>query len=167
MLTRRQLLIAGRAAGTAAQLPRTARAAPLQLRAMPLNHTVLPGKLTHGPMGYGEGPPPILRLAPGQRGDLALVMPPTGEVTLHMTLDGKTHPLQHSLADLAPLPPNPAAEPDLTTAKIIDFTLGWPPEGKPGVDDPCGDSPDPGDWVLHCHVIEHQKTGLAAYVRVA
>lgn len=23
-----------------------------------------------------------------------------------------------------------------------------------------------GDWVFHCHVIEHQKTGLAAYVRV-
>lgn len=25
---------------------------------------------------------------------------------------------------------------------------------------------NPGDWVFHCHVIEHQKTGLAAYVRV-
>lgn len=23
-----------------------------------------------------------------------------------------------------------------------------------------------GDWVLHCHVIEHQKTGMTAYVRV-
>ena len=23
-----------------------------------------------------------------------------------------------------------------------------------------------GDWVFHCHVIEHQKTGLTAYVRV-
>ena len=25
---------------------------------------------------------------------------------------------------------------------------------------------NPGDWVFHCHVIEHQKTGLTAYVRV-
>ncbi|MFS4583602.1 multicopper oxidase family protein [Phaeobacter sp. C3_T13_0] len=24
----------------------------------------------------------------------------------------------------------------------------------------------PGDWAFHCHVIEHQKTGLAGYVRV-
>ena len=26
---------------------------------------------------------------------------------------------------------------------------------------------NPGDWALHCHVIEHQKTGLAGYLRVA
>lgn len=26
---------------------------------------------------------------------------------------------------------------------------------------------NPGDWALHCHVIEHQKTGLAGYIRVA
>lgn len=26
---------------------------------------------------------------------------------------------------------------------------------------------NPGDWVFHCHVIEHQKTGLAGFVRVA
>lgn len=26
---------------------------------------------------------------------------------------------------------------------------------------------NPGKWVLHCHVIEHQKTGLSAYLRVA
>ena len=25
---------------------------------------------------------------------------------------------------------------------------------------------NPGNWVFHCHVIEHQKTGLAGYVRV-
>ncbi|HEX9857290.1 MAG TPA: multicopper oxidase family protein, partial [Paracoccaceae bacterium] len=25
---------------------------------------------------------------------------------------------------------------------------------------------NPGDWVFHCHVIEHQKTGLAGFVRV-
>ncbi|MDX1738836.1 MAG: multicopper oxidase family protein [Alphaproteobacteria bacterium] len=26
---------------------------------------------------------------------------------------------------------------------------------------------NPGDWAFHCHVIEHQKTGLAGYVRIS
>ena len=26
---------------------------------------------------------------------------------------------------------------------------------------------NPGDWVFHCHVLEHQKTGLAGIIRVA
>ena len=26
---------------------------------------------------------------------------------------------------------------------------------------------NPGDWMLHCHVLEHQATGIAAFVRVA
>ncbi|MGZ9720124.1 multicopper oxidase family protein [Rhizobium miluonense] len=26
---------------------------------------------------------------------------------------------------------------------------------------------NPGDWLLHCHIIEHQKTGMTSYVRVA
>jgi FtsP/CotA-like multicopper oxidase with cupredoxin domain len=25
---------------------------------------------------------------------------------------------------------------------------------------------NPGDWAFHCHVIEHQKTGLAGFIRV-
>ncbi len=25
---------------------------------------------------------------------------------------------------------------------------------------------NPGDWVLHCHIIEHQKTGMTSYIRV-
>ena len=25
---------------------------------------------------------------------------------------------------------------------------------------------NPGDWAFHCHVIEHQKTGLAGFVRI-
>jgi FtsP/CotA-like multicopper oxidase with cupredoxin domain len=25
---------------------------------------------------------------------------------------------------------------------------------------------NPGDWVFHCHVIEHQKTGLTGYIKV-
>jgi FtsP/CotA-like multicopper oxidase with cupredoxin domain len=26
---------------------------------------------------------------------------------------------------------------------------------------------NPGDWMLHCHVLEHQVTGMMAVVRVA
>jgi FtsP/CotA-like multicopper oxidase with cupredoxin domain len=26
---------------------------------------------------------------------------------------------------------------------------------------------NPGDWMLHCHVLEHQATGMMATVRVA
>lgn len=25
---------------------------------------------------------------------------------------------------------------------------------------------NPGDWLLHCHIIEHQKTGMTSYFRV-
>lgn len=25
---------------------------------------------------------------------------------------------------------------------------------------------NPGDWVIHCHIIEHQKTGMTAYFRI-
>ncbi|MNL50781.1 Multicopper oxidase mco [compost metagenome] len=26
---------------------------------------------------------------------------------------------------------------------------------------------NPGDWVFHCHIIEHQKTGMTGYFKVA
>ena len=25
---------------------------------------------------------------------------------------------------------------------------------------------NPGDWMLHCHVLEHQKSGMMGYFRV-
>jgi FtsP/CotA-like multicopper oxidase with cupredoxin domain len=25
---------------------------------------------------------------------------------------------------------------------------------------------NPGDWLLHCHVIEHQETGMTGFIRV-
>jgi len=25
---------------------------------------------------------------------------------------------------------------------------------------------NPGDWLLHCHIIEHQKSGMTSYLRV-
>lgn len=202
-------------------------------------------------------------LAPGQRADIALRMPDAeGEtVTLNLRLPQGPKPLAHlratgasarrALAELAPLTPNPIAEPDLANARILDFVFGWSPGGKPPVAGICGtlgytfwsinriawdgDSPDPvaplavlkpgrsyvlrlrnetpndhpihlhgltfrllrsnkrpipplltdtallqsgetmevalvadnpGDWAFHCHVIEHQKTGLTGYIRV-
>lgn len=32
--------------------------------------------------------------------------------------------------------------------------------------DVCLVADNPGDWAFHCHVIEHQKTGLAGFIRV-
>ena len=26
---------------------------------------------------------------------------------------------------------------------------------------------NPGDWMMHCHIIEHQETGMMGYVTVA
>ena len=26
---------------------------------------------------------------------------------------------------------------------------------------------NPGDWMLHCHIIEHQESGMMGYIRVA
>ncbi len=95
-------------------------------------------------------------------------MPATGGVLVLMTLGGgkirplaklraKGTPLARTLADARPLPPNPVPEPDLATAEVIDFPLGWAREGAPGVggDVPFafwsitrqvrpGDGPDPG-----------------------
>jgi len=25
---------------------------------------------------------------------------------------------------------------------------------------------NPGDWMFHCHIIEHQETGMMGYLRV-
>lgn len=203
-------------------------------------------------------------LAPGQRADLAVLMPAQGgmvQVTLQQK-GGKTKPLARlravgaglgrSLAEVKPLPANPVAKPDLATAEVIDFVIGWTPEGGQGGSSICGDMPfafwsinrkvwpgdvpdrfapladltlgksyifrlanetenahpihlhgmafqvlrsnkrtirqqitdtvllqshetveiafvadNPGDWVFHCHVIEHQKTGLAGFLRVS
>ncbi len=159
--------------------------------------------------------------------------------------------LKRELGDIAPLPPNPVAEADISTAKRIPIDLTATAEHEPAASI-CGslgytfwainkvpwpgDTPDPvapieelkfgksyvleianrtphahpihlhglsfrilasnrrsllppptdtilllpdeqaqlalvadnpGDWVFHCHIIEHQKTGMSAYFRVA
>ncbi|NBN62971.1 multicopper oxidase family protein [Pannonibacter tanglangensis] len=205
-----------------------------------------------------------LMLAPGQRADVALRMPDTEgqEVTLTLRTDrgprlmarfrATGRSLGRALAELAPLPANPVAGPDLSRAETLDFVFGWSPEGDGAASGICGslgksfwsinrvawdgDTPgpmdplatlrlgrsyilrlrnetpnahpihlhglsfrllrsnrralpplvtdtalllsqetmevalvadNPGNWAFHCHVIEHQKTGLTGYLRVA
>lgn len=92
-------------------------------------------------------------LAPGQRTDLAIVMPAEGGmVTVDMALPGgavKTVArlmaigpnLGRTVADIKPLPPNPLSDPDLAKAQRVDFTIGWSPDGTAGSKSICGDTP--------------------------
>ena len=94
-----------------------------------------------------------LILAPGQRSDLAILMPIAGSiVTVDMALPGGASKtvarltaigpsLGRTLADIKPLPANPLSEPDLATAQRIDFTIGWSPDGTAGTGGICGDTP--------------------------
>lgn len=201
-------------------------------------------------------------LSPGQRVDLAIRMPADegAEVQVMTGYPGGPRRLariravgtntRRNLADLGPLPMNPVPEPNLSNARLEDFTFGWTPEGGAPNNGWCGslgytfwsinrtpyagdaaeagplatfkrgesvvmrlrnESPNrhpihlhgltfrplrsnqrklpsnwtdtvllqkdeiievafvadnPGDWAFHCHVIEHQKTGLAGYIKV-
>ena len=201
-------------------------------------------------------------VGPGQRMDLAVLMPAEegADVVLDTLAGTRIEPLatlravgadrRRSLDELAPLPANPIAEPDLANAETIPFaftatadtnavqsfcgSLGytfwainrqaWPgdipdPGGPlavlkqgnsyvfslinrtphthpihlhglafrllrsnkralmPLVTDTALVLPDeridvafvadnPGDWAFHCHIIEHQKTGMTGYIRV-
>jgi FtsP/CotA-like multicopper oxidase with cupredoxin domain len=100
----------------------------------------------------GPGQWPLI-LAPGQRADLAVLMPdPGAEVQVRITLPGAreivlvrvaaTGPgLGRRMADLRPLPANPLSEPDLAAAERVDFVIGWTPEGSKGTGGICGDTP--------------------------
>jgi FtsP/CotA-like multicopper oxidase with cupredoxin domain len=201
-------------------------------------------------------------LGPGQRLDLAVRMPDgEGEEAALATLAGNRlvtlarlratgASLGRSLAELAPLPPNPVPEPDLSAAETLAFEFSATADtadrpsvcGTPGYTFWAinrqawpGDMPDPGaplvvlrlgrsyvlslsnrtphmhpihlhgmsfrllhsnrrellplvtdtalllpdervdvalvadnpgDWVFHCHIIEHQKTGMTGFIRV-
>ena len=185
----------------------------------------------------------------GQECSLIADVPGGTEVLARFRATGQT--LGRDLAELAPLPPNPIAQPDLANAERLDFLFGWSPGGDAPASGICGtlgytfwsinrvafagDVPDPfaplavmergntyvlrlqnetendhpihlhgmtfqvlqsdsrpltqvfsdttllrshevievavvadnpGEWMFHCHVIEHQKTGLAGYIRV-
>ncbi|MEM9784111.1 MAG: multicopper oxidase domain-containing protein, partial [Pseudomonadota bacterium] len=215
------------------------------------------------PLPWPSAEAPLL-LSPGQRADLAVRIPAEeGREILVMTdRPGRPHLLARlraegpdpgrRLDEIAPLPPNPVAEPDLQNAGLEEFVFGWSPEELVQNNGVCGtlgytfwsinrtpwpgdaapatgplatlemgrsyvlrlrnESPNdhpihlhglvfrpirsnrrqlasnwtdtalllsgeamevalvadnPGDWAFHCHIIEHQKTGLAGYIRVA
>lgn len=205
-----------------------------------------------------------LLVGPGQRVDFAVAMPAReGQmVDLMAKLPGQPHrpmarlravgaTVARELTELKPLPPNPAARPNLDNAELHEFVFGWTPEGGEPNNGFCGslgynfwsinrtpwpgdaaqgvgplavlergksyvlrlrnESPNlhpihlhglafvplksnqrrlmplltdtmlllkdevvelglvadnPGDWAFHCHVIEHQKTGLTGFIRV-
>ncbi len=215
------------------------------------------------PVPYPTSPDAPLLLSPGQRMDVALRMPSLEgqEVKLMARVPGGTREMAvlravgadagRALAEIAPLPRNPLAEPDLTNPRVEEFVFGWSPEGDLPNNGFCGtlgytfwsinrnpwagdaaegigplvtlnmgesvvlrlrnESPNlhpihlhgltfrpirsnkrevipnmtdtalllkdevldialvadnPGNWAFHCHVIEHQKTGLAGYIEV-
>ncbi|WP_034854204.1 multicopper oxidase family protein [Sinorhizobium sojae] len=201
-------------------------------------------------------------IGPGQRLDLVLRMPESEGAQVTLGNFRGSHPwtiagfrsvgasLKRDLGDLTPLPANPIAEADLSTAKRIPIDLTATAEHK-AVSSICGslgytfwalnkvswpgDTPDsiapieemklgesyvleianrtphahpihlhglsfrilssnkrsflppptdtilllpderaevalvadnPGDWVMHCHIIEHQKTGMTGYFKI-
>lgn len=204
-----------------------------------------------------------LILGPGQRVDVAIEAPADAEVELvfNHIIGARSMPLAtlrtagpalgRTLAQLAPLPENPIAKPNIENAEVIEMVFGWSPSVQIPYNGFCGGLPftfwsidrspwpgdaadgtgpvatlemgkdyilrmrnespndhpihlhglvfvpissnkrkipanytdtvllqksetievalradNPGDWAFHCHVIEHQKTGLAGFIRV-
>lgn len=101
---------------------------------------------------------------PGQSHDL--MPPPLGELKLGRTyvfelFNGTPHPhpihlhghtfkvLRSSKKEIVP--------------HLADTVLVAPKERV----EICFTADNPGDWMMHCHIIEHQETGMMGYVRVA
>ena len=92
-------------------------------------------------------------LGPGQRADIALMMPRVaGQIaTLFTDAPGNARVLARlvatgasenkSLADLVPLPPNPVPEPDLARVRREEFVFGVAPEGGLPNNGVCGSLP--------------------------
>ena len=240
----------------------TTRVYKLQLPEAECRIIALDGQPVPEPFDWPVNAAPLL-LGPGQRVDIALRMLENegATYTLYSEVPGglqvlaqfraKGVSLGRELGEIAPLPANPIAEPDLANAERLNFLFGWSPEGVAPQPSICGtlgytfwsinrvafagEFPDPfaplavlergksyilrlqnetqndhpihlhgmtfrvltsdmrqvvqvmsdtvllrskevvevalvadnpGDWMFHCHVIEHQKTGLAGYLRV-
>lgn len=91
-----------------------------------------------------------LILGPGQRADIAIIMPPIEEATVKITalkssgnismatLRSVGANLQRSFSELKPLIPNPIKRPDLANAETHEFVFGWSPDGTAPNDGFCG-----------------------------
>lgn len=91
-----------------------------------------------------------LEIGPGQRMDLAVLMPAEEGAVVRLTNTRTTHPyeiasfravgasLGRALADVAPLPANPVGEADLGDARIIPLELTATAEAAPAKGSFCG-----------------------------
>ncbi|MEM9682165.1 MAG: multicopper oxidase family protein [Pseudomonadota bacterium] len=107
------------------------------------------GHPVESPLPWPDREHPLV-LGPGQRADLAVLMPesegqrieivasrPIGDrVMAAMRAVGAT--MGRSLAELKPLPPNPLSRPDLKEAQVHEFVFGWSPDGLVPNDGFCG-----------------------------
>ena len=117
----------------------------------PYQIAALPTQKNRAPIA-APGSWPVI-LAPGQRTDLAIVMPAEGGfVSVDIALPGGAQKtvarliatglnLGRTAADIKPLPANPLPEPDIAAAQRLDFTIGWSPDGTAGTSSICGDTP--------------------------
>ncbi|MEM8795811.1 MAG: multicopper oxidase family protein [Pseudomonadota bacterium] len=129
-----------------------------------------------------------LWLGPGQRVDMAVIMPE--EEGVLASLDGQFGQKSEALAsfrtigatqkrnlqDLLPLPENPLVWPDLDSAEIHEFVFGWSPDGNGQDNGFCGSfgvtfwsinrTPWPGDAVSNTGPLADLKLGNSYILRL-
>ncbi|MEM9850555.1 MAG: multicopper oxidase family protein [Pseudomonadota bacterium] len=95
-------------------------------------------------------PETALALSPGQRADIAVMMPPgegqmqevltrapgTPRTLARLTARGANR--GRRTAEIAPLPANPVPMPDLSRARLEEFVFGWSPDGTAPNNGWCG-----------------------------
>ncbi|MBK17302.1 MAG: copper oxidase [Rhodospirillaceae bacterium] len=129
-----------------------------------------------------------LILSPGQRADIALVMPrEEGKEIVISTMLGqrartlsrirsKGSSLNRKLNDLRPLKPNPLSVPDLKKAELHEFVFGWSPDENGPNNGLCGSmeftfwsinrKPWPGDAVKDTGPLLTMKQGRSYVLRL-
>lgn len=129
-----------------------------------------------------------LWLGPGQRVDVALIMPPGEGQDLEITgLLGRTPftiatlrsvgaNLGRQFGDITPLPRNPIAAPDLNAAQAHDILFGWTPDGDGANNGLCGTfdyifwsinrDPWPGDAVESTGPVMTMEQGKSYILRM-
>ncbi len=106
-----------------------------------INRTAWPGA------GHDKLPPPLFELASGQSYVAEIFNGPPHRHPMHL----HGHSFRVIGSSRTPQPPH-WADTVLVDPKErirIAFVAG-----------------EPGDWMLHCHIIEHQETGMMGYLRV-
>ncbi|MEM1272360.1 MAG: multicopper oxidase family protein [Pseudomonadota bacterium] len=130
-----------------------------------------------------------LWLGPGQRVDVAMVMPAEEDRTLELTgLIGSSTvfnvarlrtvgaSLGRVAGDITPLPPNPIEPPDMSGAEVRELVFGWSPEGDGADNGLCGAfdyifwsinrTPWPGDAVPNAGPVATLQLGRSYILRL-